>query len=81
MKKEDKMLGNHWKKLDKKLDDSGPTNRLLKKAIVTREDIGKIFYTDPTKRIGNIINYEDFLKMNPDDIGGWVRIGELDVNS
>lgn len=75
------MLRNHWKKFDAKLDNSGPTDKLLEKAIVTREDIGKIFYTNPTKQIGNIISNEDFLKMNPDDVGGWVRIGEFDVNS
>jgi len=75
------MLRDNWRKLDAKLDNFGPTNKLIKKAIVTKGDIGKIFYIGPTKQIGNIKSNEDFLKMNPDDVGGWIRIGELDVNS
>jgi len=75
------MPQNNWRELDTKLENFGPTARLLKEAIVTKEDINKIFYTDPTKQTGNIISNKDFLKMNPDDVGGWIRIGELDVNS
>jgi len=81
MDKEGKMPQNNWKKLDMKLENFGPTARLLKKAVVTKGDVGKIFYTDPTKQVGTIISNDDFLEINPDDVGGWIRIGELDVNS
>ncbi len=70
----------NYRLLDAKLENFGPTSRLLKQTKISKEDIGKIFYSDPEKKIGFIISNEDFLKMNPDDVGGWIRISELDVN-
>ena len=73
---------DNFRLLDAKLENFGPTSRLLEKArpTLTKDDIGKIFYSDPEKKKGAIVSNKDFLLMNPDDVGGWIRIGELDVD-
>jgi hypothetical protein len=70
-----------YQKLDKKRDDFGATSKLLEKTNLTEADVGKIFYTDPGKKNGKIVSAEDFLKLDPEDIGGWIAIGELDIKS
>lgn len=79
--KEFKPGPDNFRLLDQKLDDFGETYRLLKKAKITKSDTGKIFYSNPEKKVGKIASNEDFLKLNPNEVGGWVRISELDVNS
>ncbi len=70
----------NWQLLDMKLDSFGSTKRLLREMKICKEDLGKIFYSDPEKKRGTIVSREDFQKMNPDEIGGWTEIGEFDVN-
>lgn len=67
--------------LNAKRETGGPTNDLLKQAKITKEDVGKKFYSDPEYKVGKIISGEDFTKVNPDDVGGWCDIGEFNVNS
>lgn len=70
----------NWQRLDQKSKVVGKTNQLLKKAKVLKEDVGKIFYTDPEETEGWIVTNEDFLKIDADNVGGWARISEFDVN-
>ncbi|MFA5184656.1 MAG: hypothetical protein WC456_03990 [Patescibacteria group bacterium] len=72
---------DNYRRLDAKLDDFGKTSELLKKTEIIKADIGKIFYSNPGKTTGSVISNEKFLLMDPDTIGGWIRIGELDVNT
>ena len=65
--------------LNAKIDNFGRTGKLLREAKLTQLDVGKIFYSDPKKEKGVAVSREDFLLMNPDDIGGWTEITMFDV--
>jgi len=73
-------MKSHKVLVHQKHEISGKTIKLLKKETVTKEDIGKIFYSNPSKEKGWIVTREEFWKLNPGDIGGWVEIGEFDLN-
>jgi hypothetical protein len=70
----------NWQRLDQKSEVVGKTNQMLKEAKVTKEDVGKIFYSNPEKTEGWIVTNEYFLKIDADNVGGWTRISEFDVN-
>jgi uncharacterized membrane protein YgcG len=70
----------NYQRLDAKLDLFGQTYFLMKKTKITQDDVGKIFFTGPQKKRGSIISNEDFLLLDADTVGGWVKIGQLDVN-
>ncbi|MFA6514464.1 MAG: hypothetical protein WCT50_04240 [Patescibacteria group bacterium] len=68
------------KLMEYKRDNSGfTTHHLLPLAQPHRKDIGKIFYSHPDLKGGEIVSREDFAKLNPTDVGFWIEIEEFDV--
>lgn len=66
---------------DTKLDMlSSLTKKALKKASPTTSDIGKIFYTFPGSDAGTIISRQEFVKLDPVEIGWWVEVDDVDVS-
>jgi len=68
--------------LNAKLDSSLNYSELFEKIRfkLTEDDIGKIFYTNPGGNEWKIVSNDEFSGMNPDNVGGWFRIGQLDVS-
>ena len=66
--------------LDTKRDSfTSITQKRLKKLKPGEKDVGKIFYTYPLSEEGIIVSREDFLQLDPADIGWWIEIGEFDI--
>jgi len=68
------------KLIDTKLDAfSSLTKKALKKVKPTASDIGKIFYTFPESEAGFIITRQEFIKLDPAEIGWWTEVDNFDV--
>lgn len=52
---------------------------LIDKSKLTKDDIGKIVYSDPANKIAWIVTREEFQEISPDDIGWWTEIDDFDV--
>lgn len=52
---------------------------LIDKSKLTRDDVGKIVYSDPTNKIGRVVTREEFQEISPDVIGWWAEIDDFDV--
>lgn len=69
-----------WKRIDIRMANSITATDLLKKERVSADEIGKFFVFDEDEKVGQFVTLEELQAMNIDDIGGWYRIGQLDVN-
>jgi hypothetical protein len=68
------------KLMDTKNDSSSVTKKLLANFKITAGDVGKIFYTYPRTKEGEMLSREEFSKLNPVDVGWWVEIDDFDIN-
>ncbi len=67
--------------LDTKRDLGVTTVNVLRDYFPKKQDIGKIFFiqTEAINQKGQILDREDFLKINPNEVHSWVEVSELDV--
>lgn len=58
----------------------GPINDIMKKTPIAKSDLHKYFVMNPDQTTGQIMEHAAFLAMEIDAIGGWIQIGEFDIN-
>lgn len=58
---------------------SNLVRKAIKKVNPSADDVGKIFYTYPGAEEGTIISRQEFVKLDPVNVGWWTEISELDV--
>lgn len=59
----------------------GSINDIIKRTSITEGDVGKIFVMNLDQTIGQLMDREDFLAMEIEDIGGWIRVGQFHINA
>jgi hypothetical protein len=69
--------------LDTKMDLGTDIGKVLRSHYPSKQDVGKIFYIQSelafNEKNGKIVSRENFLKLDPIDVRGWVEVGEFDV--
>lgn len=69
-----------WKMIDTKLMTMGPINKLMREARIAKGDVGKFYVMSKDGKSGQIMTYDKMFALEIDEIGGWYRIGQLDVS-
>lgn len=69
----------NFQKLDRLRKDVGKIMRLMEAAKLGRDAIGKVFVMYKDESLGSVMTREELWKLDPEQIGGWTNISELDV--
>jgi hypothetical protein len=69
-----------WRIIDMKMMNHGRICELMRTAKITENDIQKFYVMNKDEKSGQIMTYDEMFALDIDSIGGWYRIGQLDVN-
>jgi hypothetical protein len=69
-----------WRMIDMKMMNHGHICELVRVAKITKKDVQKFYVMNKDGKGGQIMTYEKMFALDIDQIGGWYRIGQLDVN-
>ncbi len=67
--------------IDAKMESKlGAVGKLIRAAKISQEDVGKFYVLSADKKSGQIMSHDEMFALEVDEIGGWYRIGEFDVD-
>ena len=70
-----------WKLIDTRQESRiDAIGELMEGIQFTKDDIGKFFVRAADGKSGKIMTYDEMFALDTCDIGGWYKIGQLDVN-
>jgi len=69
-----------WRQIDSKMMlGIGTIGKLIRKMVFAKGDIGKFYVMAADGRSGKVMTLDEMYALEIDEIGGWYKIGQLDV--